>query len=715
MDEKQRKILLMIGLAAVLAVWKMRSTVDGMLMKPIRDLQIKLNTAKSENESLSQQKLRLTVAQRNLEDWRNISLPQDIDDAQRLYREWIYELTRQSGFTGPGFEVTTGTRSAQKEYSTVNVEVKKAETDLQGLTRFLYLFDNANILHRISAMKIDSPGAQGNPKLSVSFTAEGMSVVGSEVGRELLPRTTLSEKVSDKATDIIVASNEVFPTWDPFEPFLVRIDRELLLVESVSEGGWKVKRGAVDTKPALHDAKAIVELLPVAWDRKGKTLEQYAAFVSASVFVIPAPPKTWNPRLAGIADKTIKPGEEVKFTVRAESLNPELGEALFALSDAAEGMSLDPTTGEFTWQPAADLAHGKYSALVILTQLGNPDLLLESDLAITIKSPNSPPQLTLPESAIAIIGREFAATATATDDNPEKLRFSLGSGGPEGLTIDPASGQLKWTPARTFTPGSYEVEVKVTDSGEEPQTASARMNLDVQDDNAALTLLSGAVAKDDVWFAWFRNNGTGKTDRLKAGDQLNVSEISAEIVSITSRFVTLRDEDGLWKLALGDGLRDRKLIEPTPRTENPKSEGPEPVVPKPEVPKPEVPKPDVPEPDVPKPDVPEPDVPEPDVPKPDVPEPDVPETDVPETDVPKPDVPEPDVPKPDVPEPDVPETDVPKPDVPKPDVPETDVPEPDVPEPDVPETVVPEPVAQKPEVPETEAPTDTAKPGTAPG
>lgn len=570
MDEKQRIKILGLGLGAVVAVYSLRSTVDGMVMKPIRDLQKKFASAEMESESLQLQKIQLQVAQRNLDDWKSTSLPQDVDDAQRLYREWVFELTRQCGFSGPGFEVTPGSRNSQKEYHTVSVEVKKAETDLQGLTRFLYLFDQANMLHRISAMKIDSTGAQGNPRLLVSMTAEGMSVDGGDEKMELLPRSSLMTRITETATETKVAPNELFPIWDPFEPFLIRVDRELLLVESVSESGWKVQRGAVGTKPAAHDANAIVELLPVAWDRKDKTLAAYAPLLSGSPFVIPSPPKTWNPRLSGVVDKTIKPGEEIKFTARAESLNPELGEPQFAVRDAAEGMTIDPKTGEFLWTPPKELAPGKYSATVQLTQSGNPDVKLDSKMTITIKTDNTAPVLTLPESTIVIIGREFTATATATDDGPvEALKFSLGTGSPEGLTVDAASGQLTWTPPRTFVPGKYDVEVLVTDSGEEPKSASRKISLDVQDDNAALTLLSAAVSKDGVWSAWFRNKGTGKTDRLKVGEKLHVSEINAEVASVTNRFITLKDAEGIWKLSLGDSVRDRKLIEPVLKSEDP--------------------------------------------------------------------------------------------------------------------------------------------------
>ena len=211
---------------------------------------------------------------------------------------------------------------------------------------------------------------------------------------------------------------------------------------------------------------------------------------------------------------------------------------------------------------------GEYATTVMLTQSGNPELKLNSKVKFTIRSDNQSPVLTLAESAIVVIGREFAETATATDDGPTaSLKYSLGAGAPEGLSIDAVTGQLKWTPSRTFTPGKYDVEVKVTDSGEEPKSASRKIALDVQDDNAALTLLSAALSKDGVWYAWFRNKGTGKTEQLKVSEKLKVSEINVEIVVVTHRFVTLRDQDGVWKLQLGQTLRERKLIEPAAKVE----------------------------------------------------------------------------------------------------------------------------------------------------
>lgn len=563
MDDQKRVKLLAAGLGVVVAIFSLRSTIDRIVMKPLRDLESKVSSAASENEKLTDEQLRLQIAERNLDNWKSICLPQNPNDAQRLYREWIAELARQSGFSGSGFEIVPGAKSLQKEFRTVALEIKKAETDLQGLTRFLYLFDQTDLLHRISMLKIESTGAQGNPRLVVTMTVEGMSVEGAEDKSELLPRTTLKDSLPESSGQLVVEPSEIFPTWDPFEPFLIRIERELLRVEEVTETGWKVTRGVNGTRAGKHDPGSIVELLPVSWDRKERTLEQYADFIKDSMFVIPSPPRTWTPRLGGIADKTIKPGDEVRFTARAENFNPELGIPQFSLQNAAEGMLIDTKTGEFTWKQTAAVPPGKYTATVLVTQADNPDLKLQAPLTVTVRSLNQPPVLSLPPAATVVIGREFKTKVSATDDGPvSSLKYSLGSGTPEGLKIDASSGEITWTPARTFTPGKYDVEIRVSDSGDDPKTTSGKIAFDVQDDNAALTLLTGSVAKDGVQFAWFRNKGTGKTDQLRVGETLSVSEIHAEILEVTNRFIKLRDSEGVWRLALGDTLRDRKLLEP---------------------------------------------------------------------------------------------------------------------------------------------------------
>ncbi|MBC7966032.1 MAG: putative Ig domain-containing protein, partial [Fuerstia sp.] len=605
MDDQKRTKILAGGLALVILVFLLRSKADEWLRGSIRRLQSEVADAEKDAETLQEKQRQLQVAQSNLAKWQGISLPPDVDNAQRLYREWVQTLAEECGFSR--IDVVPASKATQKEYSTVAVDVRRAETDLQGLAKFLYLFDQAKMLHRISSMTIDSPSLKPNPRLTISFTAEGMSAAGAEDHQELLARTSLMTAVNDSEKVIVTAPSDLFPIAVPpeeFEPFLVRIDRELMKVAAVTENGWQVVRGAEETKAATHDANSVVELFPVAWDRKEKTLEQYASFVNASPFVIPSPPKKYTPRITGVSDKTIKSGEEVEFTAKADGLDSELGAAQFALTDAADGMTIDAASGKFVWKPVAELAPGEYTATVLMTQEKNADVRIDAKLKITIKQPNTAPTITLIESAIVVLGKEFTTTATATDvDATDTLKFSLGGGSPEGLVIDEKTGQLKWTPPKTFTPGKYDVEVKVTDSADEPKSAAATIALDVQDDFASLTILSGIVGKDGVLHAWFRNKATDKVNPLKEGEKLTVSEISAEIVSITDRFVTLRDAEGLWKLRLGDGLRQRVLIEPAekPAATEPTAATPEPVTPEPATPEPVTPEPVTPEPVTPEP------------------------------------------------------------------------------------------------------------------
>lgn len=165
--------------------------------------------------------------------------------------------------------------------------------------------------------------------------------------------------------------NELFPVQpDGFEPFLVRLDRELLQVVEVSDAGWKVVRGYAGTKAAVHADEATVELFPVLWDRREKRLEDYQALVASSPFVLPAAPKTWSPKLAGVSDKTIRPGEVVSLTAKLDNADPELGVPSFAIEEAAEGMAIDAATGQFTWTPAESLQPGKYSAARVSGAVG---------------------------------------------------------------------------------------------------------------------------------------------------------------------------------------------------------------------------------------------------------------------------------------------------------------------------------------------------------
>ncbi len=124
MDDQRRTKILAGGLTLVILAFLLRSKVDGWLRGPIRALQTEVTAAEKSAVILEADEIQLKVAQRNLDDWKAISLPPDVDIAQRLYREWIQALAEECGFSR--IEVVPASKSTQKEYSTVAVEVRRS-------------------------------------------------------------------------------------------------------------------------------------------------------------------------------------------------------------------------------------------------------------------------------------------------------------------------------------------------------------------------------------------------------------------------------------------------------------------------------------------------------------------------------------------------------------------------------------------------------------
>jgi hypothetical protein len=558
MNDTQRTRLLAGILAATVAVFLGRSGFNSFVTGPISRSEKALVSAAEDLEKQELKEIGLLVARKNLDDWRAISLPENALNAQRLYREWVESLALQCGFGS--LEVEPGRRPDRSgKYLSVTVDVK-AETDLAGLSRFLYVFDQSSLLHRVVDLNIKSTGSQGNPRLEISLTAEGISVVNSGERPELFARTQTVSEVDGAATQIEVRRTEAFP-WK--ESFLIRMERELLKVVSADEASetlWQVERGILNTTAESHPADTVVELLPVLWDRREKQFDQYTALLNASPFAVPAPPRTWNPRIAGLSSQTIAPGDTVRQTARADDVNPELGAAVLTLEESAPGMTLESSTGQLTWQTENTLATGVYPVKIVMTQPGAPEVRSETRIMITVKIPNNPPELSVPEKANVVLGQKFQLALTATDDGgADQLTWSLAAGAPEGLEIDAKTGVLSWSPPNTFKPADYSVTVNVSDKGDAPLTSSGTLSLAVQDDAAIMLLLTGAVSKDDVWYAWFRNKATGDRQQLKVGEHLKVAEIDATLTAIEPRSIQFTDVQGTWTLQLGETVRQKRL------------------------------------------------------------------------------------------------------------------------------------------------------------
>lgn len=548
MDESKRTKVLGGVLAGVLAFMVGKP----MYMKPIDDARKSLNAANRNLERAEEKDWQVDLAQQMIEDTRQISLPPSVNDAQRIYLSWITNLAEQCRFAQ--LKVTPGrTESRADKYNTVSVDVE-AEASLDDLSRFLFLFEQADLKQRVTELDIESTGSQGSPRMEFTMTVQGLSVAGSPSRGDVFARTHLPDRLDADATTVVVGEAADFPSEFPFK---VQIGREMINVVGGDGNTWEIERGVEGTKASAHEGNDYVQLFGVSPLQDDFRFDRYSAFLAESLFTKPRPEKVYKPTFT-VSNKTIEPGSTLRMSIKPRDINPDIGKALIAMDGGVEGMTYDAETGDFEWTPPEDAEPVEHELTFLLTQQNNADLQLEKKMTVTVQLANQAPVLTVARRAAVILGREFSLDLQAEDDGDlDDLSFSL-DGAPEGLSID--GDELNWEPPNTFAPGEYEFTVKVADSGSPSKTASRTVVLNVQDDTAAVTRFTAAVELDGVPVAWFWNQIENKRPELKVDDRISVADINARVTEISKRYVMLEDAEGTWKLMLGDTLRERTLV-----------------------------------------------------------------------------------------------------------------------------------------------------------
>jgi hypothetical protein len=560
METNKRTFVLGGILAAVLGIgmgWPV-------FMQPVRDAESDLYSAGNDLEDAEKDDYQLQLARKRNSDAMASSLPPSLNDAQRLYLEWITDLTQECNFAQSTVQ-PGGQQQRSGKFLLVSVVVE-AESSLEDLSRFLFQFKQADLTHRITKLDVSSNGTSGKPRMEFTLTAEGMAVIGSDEKTELSARVPLTGPLDAESTKLTVEDAEPFPSRTPF---VAKVGFETMRVTEIDDKTWTVERAVAGSDAQEHSESAVIRHFPVNWDRRERQFEDYASFLEQPLFSKPAVPQEYNPELAGVDDLTIAPGETASITARVDDYNTDLGEIEFSLEVAAEGITIDSETGQLQWETAGDQEPAEYKATIVALQSDNSEFKLQQAVTITVKLPNSAPELTITGSLVVLLGQEFSLTATATDDGEATdLSFVLeGESLPEGLALDSATGVLAWNPPLTFSPGTHTVEVKVTDKGDPAESASKSITIEVKDDDARYTNLTGIVRKDGRPEAWLENTRTNSRQTLHVGDEFTVANISAEVVDIAARFITFKDEDGIWQLGLGK-LRGRILKSPAPAAEN---------------------------------------------------------------------------------------------------------------------------------------------------
>src|SRR3989440_442639 len=171
------------------------------------------------------------------------------------------------------------------------------------------------------------------------------------------------------------------------------------------------------------------------------------------------------PVLTVPADQTIN--EQTTLNVSASATDADLpaNTLTFALVSSPAGMTINPATGAITWEPTEGQGRSTNAVSVSVTDNGVPALSVTNTFTVTVNEVNLAPVLTVPADQTMAEQTTLNVSASATDaDLPaNSLTFALVSS-PAGMTINPATGAISWTPTEGQGPSTNVVSVRVTDN-----------------------------------------------------------------------------------------------------------------------------------------------------------------------------------------------------------------------------------------------------------
>lgn len=555
-SEKQ----LLIALAACLGVfvgvpfvWR---TVAGPVVELQKDVDKAGDDIKKQNDLFDLGRARLTA----MAVYKEQSLSSHASQGALAYQQWLTDLAEiVGGFSEPKVEPDRISAPKNKPYVIVRMSIK-GESTLEQVRTFLYRFHRANVLHRMVSLKLDAQNNSSSPRVAVTIMTEALSLKSAEVkGATLFPRSSVATVSKDQAALITLAETDGFPKEAPFE---VRIGADYHQVVAISDDGWQLEVADGEDLSVSVDDK--IEYSPVHPDYTDATEEQFAALIEKNPFAKPAP---YRPRLDLVGDKSVVHGSTLNLTAKASGFDLKAGAPDFsAISELPAGMTLEGD--KLTWAPPTELEAAEYKVTIRTTAAGLREPL-ESEFTLTLRKVNKAPELEVPGELVAVLGQAMTFSVSGSDEETaaDALRYSLGSGAPEGAALNETTGEFTWTPSPEMNPGIVNIPIQVVDDGDPAQTTTVQAAVNVQDDRAMFTYLTGSVATNNVREAWLTDRSTDTRVDLFEGGQLQYAGFDALVLTIGDDFVLLQQENDTLRIDLGDTLREAIVIaslEPEP-------------------------------------------------------------------------------------------------------------------------------------------------------
>jgi RHS repeat-associated protein len=206
--------------------------------------------------------------------------------------------------------------------------------------------------------------------------------------------------------------------------------------------------GLIRWTPSASQLGPSPVIVEVDNDQGGKAVQSFAVDVT-NVFTPFPPVITSTP-----------PGSATVGTTYAYNLTATdpAGYALtWSLAAAPAGMSIDPALGTLRWAPTAD----EIGAQSVTVSVSDGSGQATQSFTVAVHAVDVPPLITSEPPTQAAVGSPYSYAVVAQYSGTGPLAYALTTA-PAGMTIDPASGLIQWTPTADEV-GPEAVALTVTD------------------------------------------------------------------------------------------------------------------------------------------------------------------------------------------------------------------------------------------------------------
>jgi len=240
------------------------------------------------------------------------------------------------------------------------------------------------------------------------------------------------------------------------------------------------------------------------------TAESPAATVRISVTPVNDPPKAH--------DDSLVTQEDTPATIDVLANDTEVDNELLkitAVGKSAGGSIAVNSTGTLTYTPNADFYGEDTFTYIVTDRQGMSD---RATVRVEVIPANDTPSITSKPVIVAMVGVQYTYDVDARDpDRTDELTYSLTSR-PSGMTIESATGLIRWTPTEGQKDEIFAVAVKVTDSVPASDVQQYEVSVNPTPPKAATLTVADAYDHNTRR----RLSADGRIDAIKASDDKRI-------------------------------------------------------------------------------------------------------------------------------------------------------------------------------------------------